>query len=459
MKILFPYTNPICFDDAEYHSYKDARNYEYMPSYTQSFDIDDRLVFQCKFIEKDSGLYNFKISFIINGITTFYRSIGVSNQNSIIPFGMIDTNGKQFFAIQKLKSVQNYQGLFVFSMKISDITTGYNMPTYNPSTTYFYNDIVSYQSDQSAESYNYKGIKALEPAGWSDKLPTNAEYWEQIAQSDMIADGDCVQIKLEIENVAEGETDTFYSNMIRIEKVGKLLTYNQTSFTNETVYNTSFGHLIYDYNLRLNADFMAATKVNKEVFQGYDGKTTLLSATPFPVDTLLIKHVPDWLSRNLHYIFHLDTKRIDGVPYELSVDGELTAESVPLFSDKFLTVDLVRKDDEFIEIFETLEDEGAYLTWTNTMRTAGYIDIITNKQWILTGSATYYFTFAQMSGQGSTRVYFTGYENTDSSEFSTVLTIKNKITLTTIATLEFTQPAYVAKGIGTYAIGSTFKIS
>lgn len=456
MKVFFPYTNPIVFDDAEYHSYKDARSYEYIPSFTQYFDIDDRLCFQLKFIEKDSGLYNFKISFIINGITTFYRKIGISNQNSVVPFGMIDTNSKQFFAIQKLKSTQNYQGLFVFSMKFSDITTGYNLPYYDADTFYEAGDLVSYQSTQSDESYNYIAIAEMNFKG---EVPTNAAYWTPVAQADMIAANDCIQIKLEIENVAEAETDTFYSNVIKIKEQGKLLAYNQTSFVNETVYDTSFGHLIYDYNLRLPSCFIASNKVNKEVFQGYNGKTSLISAMPFPVDTLIIKNIPDWLTRNLHYIFHLDEKRIDGVAYELSTDGELSIESIPQFSNKFLTVDLIRKDDEYYEIFEALENEGGYITWTNTIRTAGYIDIITNKQWILTGSATYVFTFDKMSGNGTTRVYFTGYENTDSSEYTTVLTIKNKITLATIATIELTQPAYVASGIGTWAIGSTFKIS
>lgn len=456
MKVFFPYTNPIVFDDAEYHSYKDARSYEYIQSFTQYFGIDDRLCFQLKFIEKDSGLYNFKIYFIINGITTFYRQIGISNQNSVVPFGMIDTNSKQFFAIQKLKATQNYQGLFVFSMKFSDITTGYNLPYYDDDTFYEAGDIVSYQSSQSAESYNYIAIAEMNFKG---EVPTNTAYWTPVAQADMIAANDCIQVKLEIENVAEAETDTFYSNVIKIKEQGKLLAYNQTSFVNETVFDTSFGHLIYDYNLRLPSCFIASNKVNKEVFQGYNGKTSLISAMPFPIDTLIIKNIPDWLTRNLHYIFHLDEKRIDGIAYELSTDGELSVESIPQFSNKFLTVDLIRKDDEYYEIFEALENEGGYLTWTNSLRTAGYIDIITNKQWILTGSATYVFTFDQMSGNGTTRVYFTGYENTDSSEYTTVLTIKNKITLATIATIELTQPAYVASGIGTWAIGSTFKIS
>jgi len=74
MKILFPLTNPICFDDTVlYQSYQDARNYQYIAPFQQKYKLTDRLTFQLKWKEKDYGIYYIKIYLVINGVSTFYR--------------------------------------------------------------------------------------------------------------------------------------------------------------------------------------------------------------------------------------------------------------------------------------------------------------------------------------------------------------------------------------------------
>jgi hypothetical protein len=106
------------------------------------------------------------------------------------------------------------------------------------------------------------------------------------------------------------------------------------------------------YDIRLQSEFLPLSqKANKESFQAYDGSYSLSGGMPYETVTLLIGAengvgVPDWLIRNLNYIFLLNEKTIDGVPYELTDNSELETEIITGYNNRFLRIEMGRKDIE-----------------------------------------------------------------------------------------------------------------
>lgn len=464
MKILFPLTNPIIFDDTVlYQSYQDARNYQYIAPFQQKYKLTDRLTFQLKWKEKDYGIYYIKVYLVINGVSTFYRQQRIYIENSDNIYGMQETDGMQWYFKQKMISAGKFSGVFCLSMLLEDFATGYNLTPYSASTHYTAGSKVSYQPYTYSKSHNYEGT-ALEE--WYNVLPTDTSKWKILDDVPMLAVNDCFAVKIEIENTTLSTTDTFTSNTIKVisaDTTTKLLNYNQDAVSGDVTFDTDFSNVIFGYDLRLPAVFFTNQKADKEIFQKYDGKTKLISAVPYTVDTLIIGDsvgVPDWMYRNLNYILHCSQKKIDGVKYELALDSELKVENIPLFANKPLSIDLIRLDDNYIEVAAPLENEGIYVTYYDlNYHSSGYIDVITNADWYLSGSMLFQSALEKTTGKGITRVNFSGDKNLDSEILYASLKLYNLKTNTLIQQIIVDYPPYTPSGWGYMKIGSTFKIS
>jgi len=287
--------------------------------------------------------------------------------------------------------------------------------------------------------------------------------------SEFITDKTCFYLKLDIEDEELDPLMSFESNYIYINndvEATKLLHYTQTAKLGDVTFNTEFHKMIFGYDLRLPAFFAPVQPSGeREIFTTYEGVTELISAIPFQIDTLLIGHkngigIPDWLVRNLNYIFNCDQKTIDGIAYELTEDAEITPDYVKGYNNRFLSISMIKIEKDYNEVVEKGNNDSVYVEYTEWRENReGYIIVNTLKNWYISSLTAFeQYSFTEIAGKGVTRIDFkTSSYNTSGSDITTNLTFRYLDTNAIFSTILLTLKPLIS-GIGYWKIGDTFRI-
>jgi hypothetical protein len=443
MKLLFPYTNPIVFDKStNYRSYKDLQAVEKMKCYVQPFLLTDRLSFQFSWREFFGGELNAKIILNINGTDVNIVDIDIDNttEGGIYP--------EIFYRQQKVGRFY-YSGVFCFSRLFNELTEA-TETAWKPGYYYRAGDKVSYFGKNYICIADIYGTR--EP-------PTNTTDWQRLnTETALLSTGDELIIKVKV------NANIYESNPIEIissEGSTKLISYNNIDAEGDKTFYTYFYYMPRGYNIRLPATFgNIEYSVEKEIFFNYKGKPELISAIVNDIDVLILGGkigFSDDIVNNLMYILHCDSKKIDGIAYEL-IDSDVEVQKANLYNNRFIVAKMMKKEvaEEYIK---EISGTTTYLTYFDERKNTGEISIVTNKDWYLyNASGLTGYTFTPMLGEGAGTVTFTALKNMTAETIYTTVEVRDKDDDTILTTLQLELPP-ITKGIGIWTIGETFYIS
>ena len=413
--VNFPKTNPIVFrKEGEYEPYNDAALREHKARFCQQFHEDDRISFQMRINKPTSGV-GISIYFIVNDNEILFNTLSLGN----FPTQIKELNDYEMFWFPLNVGTSNVEGVVGFSMKISDIIKKVNVIT--------------------------------------------SEYKR------LINDGDRFNIRIDVQN---GEQ--FISNdlMCKNDTTGtKLIHYNYSDADDYLNYGTIFQKMIYGYDIRLKSEFLPLNQnANKEIMQNHDGSFTLISSLPYETVNLLVGAengvgVPDWLIRNLNYIFHLDDKTIDEVPYELVEGSELEVEIVTGYNHRFLNIEIAKKEIEdwklgFESQFVEQDPPNIFKEYEDNNKTTGTVVIKYEGDYYLryAEGLTDLYTFSSLSGSGTERITFTADKNLTAETISTKIYVVDLATNTDVGDFTLELPP-VNTGICFWKICENFHIA
>ena len=407
-KVYFPETNPIVFSrEGDYEAYKDASLMEFRTGFCQQFHEDDLISFQMRWEKEYNEAFRVELYVVVNGIKHHYGGLGVGR----VPAGKLH----DFFSLPLRGSEY---GVIGFSLKVHEIKVNDNR---------------------------------------------------------IIKDGDSFYFQLEIEeknNDIFEVIDIFVSNELVCKNdisLTKLIHYSYSDSDEYTSFGTVFEKMPKGYDIRLQCSFAPLSqKANKEVFQAYNGTFDLVSAVPYETVTLLIGDkngigVPDWLIRNLNYIFHLDEKTIDGVGYELCEGSELEVEIATGYNHRFLKIELSKKESEnWRKLGSIVNPPVIIVIYDDTSRkNTGTISVIYDSNFYLQpleikdiGN----YALSQSSGIGTQQIQFTSINNTTEEDIITQYNMIDKITNEVVGVVELVLPP-TRRGICFWKICETFHVA
>jgi len=413
-EVFFPKTNPIVFFRAgDYEAYLDAAKREVNVPFCQHFHENDLISFQFFHnVEKTNG---FDMYVVINNVRIHWLDavyIG-SYMPDNITIGTFPTNYYER---------KDGRGIYCFSRRVSEI-----------------------RIDEQAGSFWVEGEQLIHDG---DKF-----YFEIRIDANNIFRTNELQCK----NDTEGT---------------KLIHYNYSGEDEYYNFSTNFQLMQNGYEIRLPAEFLPITqKANKEIFQTYKGDFELVSALPYETVTLIMgmdtgKGLPDWLIRNLNFIFHLNDKRIDGVRYELVEGSELQVEIIQGYNHRILQIELCKKDDDSKELLDSSGipiqpidggNFGVFVDYINREHTLGTITAKINTDWFFQPITAFEgYSFSTLLGRGTTVINFSVERNTTTDEIVTDFRFVNKDN-ELIDTVSLTRPP-ISEGLCVGKLCETFFI-
>ena len=443
MKLLFPYTNPIVFDKStNYRSYKDLQAVEKMKCYVQPFLLTDRLSFQFSWREFFGGELNAQIILNINGTDATIVDIDIDHttEGGIYP--------EIFYRQQKVGRFY-YSGVFCFSRLFNELTEA-TETAWESGINYVAGDKVSYFG---------KDYICIAGINGTEEPPTNTTDWQRLnTETALLSTGDELIIKVKV------NANTYESNPIEITSAAgstKLISYNNIDAEGDKTFYTYFYYMPRGYNIRVPATFgNIEYSAEKEIFFNYKGKPELISAIVNDIDVLILGGkigFSDDIVNNLMYILHCDSKKIDGIAYEL-IDSDIEVQKANLYNNRFIVAKMMKKEvaEEYIS---EISGTTTYLTYFDEGKNTGEISIVTNKDWYLyNASGLTGYTFTPMLGEGAGTVTFTALKNMTAETIYTTVEVRDKDDDTILTTLQLELPP-ITKGIGIWTIGETFYIS
>lgn len=355
MKVRVPKLNPLVFTNAsgEYNVYDDAALKEQLFPYVQPYASTDRITFQIQWDQIPVGqeVY-FKIELLINGVaSSFYRDY---------TFTGVTSGGDNYtnYYKQFLTDTGIVGGYFVFDWLVSDIS-----------------EIVA------GVSYNFKFT--IDGGGDPFILTSN-----------------CFQLVSDI-------SDT------------KLLKYTQSYYEGNGIYETFIAAMTRGFYLRLPCYFKQVQQVfEKTIFENYRKDVELISSN---VGEKYILHIggsngiPDWFIENLKFIFALDTKIIDNIQYELTIDSEFSVEPIDKFNNRMLDIEMTKSKNLYskeygestpINVTTTTitADEINYRSIADVGLMEATVQVIHHALWRIvpvTANALNEVAFTQLTGSGN----------------------------------------------------------
>lgn len=443
MKLLFPYTNPIVFDKStNYRSYKDLQTIEKTKCYVQPFLLTDRLSFQFSWREFFGAELNAQIILNVNGTDTTIVDIDIDNttEGGIYP--------EIFYKQQKVGRFY-YSGVFCFSRLFNELTEA---------TETAWESGINYVAGNKV-SYFGKDYICIAGIYGTEEPPTNTTDWQRLnTETALLSTGDELIIKVKV------NANTYESNLIKIISTAgstKLISYNNIDAEGDKTFHTYFYYMPRGYNIRIPATFgNIEYAAEKEIFFNYKGKPELISAIVNDIDVLIMGGrigFPDPIVNNLMYILHCDSKKIDGIAYEL-IDSDIEVQKADLYNNRFIIAKMMKKEvaEEYIT---EISGTTTFLTYFDESREKGEIAITTNKAWYLYNSSGLAgYTFTPLLGEGIGTVTFTALKNMTGSTIYTTVEVRDKDDDTILTTLQLELPP-ITKGIGIWVVGTSFYIS
>jgi hypothetical protein len=310
--VFFPRTNPIVFEryydngmPPPYRSYHDAAKHEVNRDFCQPYCETDMFTFQMQENIKENFSY-FTLYIVCNGIP--FNLGGAISTGAYIGNNFVSSpNTQDYYELYERK---NGFGVHYFQMPVLYVKNKLNNTT----------------------------IKLKDG---------DIFYFEYSIAGRKFRSNTLVYYDLELSIMDHNNTLIIMSNP-KLEGT-KLIKYHHNSVFDPD-FDTYFKNMHHYYQIRLPAVFSQLNqKSSKEIFQNYNGKFDLVSAIPFETIKLHLgtkdgMGIPDYLIRNLNYIFHLNDKKIDDVAYELTDQSELETEIVTGYNNRFLSIELCAKD-------------------------------------------------------------------------------------------------------------------
>lgn len=428
--VYFPRTNPIVFTrKGDYEPYKDAALREHKALFCQQFHENDLISWQMR-IEREEG-FRFELYIIINGKEVHYGGLSIGR----VPATIGGFYNFFYIPINSGEASGNGSGIVGFSRRVSEIRE-----------------------------------KDIDGGGGIF-----------IEGRRLINDGDRFHFKIEITYKNDlgnfDVLDIFESNDLICKNdtsFTKLIHYDYTEWEDYLNFGTLFNYMTKGYDIRLQCEFLPLNqKANKEIFQTYNGSSELVSAVPYETVNLAIGlqngvGVPDCLIRNLNYIFHLNEKTIDGVPYELVEGSELEMEIMQGYNHRFLRIELCKKNVEDWKAIEIKDPNQiqlkpqVFIEYENVNeKETGQITIKYDRDFYLldaVGQMFDIYTFSQISGSGTDRITFDAVRNTTGSTIVTTINIIDKYTHEIVGDIVLELPS-VARGVCFWKICETFHIA
>jgi hypothetical protein len=414
--ITFPKTNPIVFSkEGEYDAYMDAESREVTKEFCQQFHENDLISFQ--FQEEIKNLKGFQITVTVNekSYLIFWHFMPVTGR--YIPDNYFTGSRPSEFLERK-----NRKGIFCFSKKLKEIKDsgfiGGVFPRLIKNGDNFHFEIL----------FTYDNNNTL-------KFISN---------------------KLVCKN------DTTGTKLIHYTHRGGF----------DTNFHTYFDYMPYGYNIRLPSIFLPLNqKASKEIFQNYYGTFDLISSVPYETIKLLIGDengtgIPDWLIRNLNYIFHCNEKKIDGVDYELVESSELDVEIVTGYNHRFVSIELCKKDQNSSggtgggSIGENPKPPIIITKYDDATKESGTITVFYNDSYYLVPiqEEFYPYNFSTLIAEKNTNISFETVRNTTKTTFITDVEIRNLTTSELLDTVKLELPPTTI-GICNWTICEAFFIN
>lgn len=403
MKVCFPHTNPIAFERliGEYQPYMDAYESEGDECWAMPILQTDLLTFQMYW----RGNVSQKIRFVVDA--KYIDDDGGTGNVNLHDFYItsdsymaVDTNTPPAWGVENIRSGAVCNGFFYFNRLISNFG-----------------------------------------------LPVNTKYF---------------RISVGIDDIGGTDYTYYHSSWMKPVTETKGTKLVQYTDSREYHFDTFFGKMPNFYSMRLPAVFLhPSPKAEKEVFQGYDMSTELVSASPYETVTLEIggnKGLPDYIVRNLNFIFHCDTKTIDGVEYELSPDANFEPQRVERYNLSWLDIELCPKDTKNgIE-----HNQGSGNVVPQIVITPITIEDLTlqieypeNRMWRVQADSTMYLS--RRSGMGSAEVTARVQKNLTASSITYSLSLYDVESNTAVyAKSLIVEPVTV--GIGYGIVGDTLYV-
>lgn len=445
MKLLFPHTNPVVFDKStNYRSYKDLQTIEKTKCYVQPFLLTDRLSFQFSWREFFLAELNAQIILNVNGTDTTIVDIDIDNttEGGIYP--------EIFYKQQKTGRFYSYSGVFCFSRLFNELTTAKEM---------LWVEGMLYEAGEKVSYFGRDYICITTSPTGTGAYPNDTANWTRLnTEKAILTAGDELIIKVKV------NANIYESNPIEIISTAgstKLISYNNIDAEGDKTFHTYFYYMPRGYNIRIPATFgNIEYSAEKEIFFNYKGKPELISAIVNDIDVLIMGGgigFPDPIANNLMYILHCDSKKIDGIAYEL-IDSDIEVQKANLYNNRFIIAKMMKKEvaEEYIS---EVSGTTTFLTYFDESRETGEIAITTNKAWYLyNASGLAGYTFTPLLGEGMSTVTFTALKNMTGSTIYTTVEVRDKDDDTILTTLQLELPP-ITKGIGIWVVGTSFYVS
>lgn len=413
MKVRVPKLNPLVFaKSGEYNVYDDASLKEQLFEYVQPYAATDRITFQYQWdqVPIDAELTLGIQLYNKNGGTSFYRNYTITG------VGSGGDNYTNYFK-QFLTGSGICGGHFVFDFLVSDITEIVEGEQY-----YFYIHV---------------GIKSLDIG--------------------ITLTSNCFNLISDLSNT-------------------KLLKYTQSYYDGNGIYETYIAVMTNMFWLRLPCYFKQQQPVfEKTVFENYRKDVELISSQ---VGEKYILHIggsngiPDYFIENLKFVFALDTKIIDNIQYELSLDSEFSVEYIDKFNNRMLDIEMTKSKNLYSKEYgETTPINVTTTTITaeqinyRSIADVGYlssdIQINHNRLWRIvpvTANTLNEVELSQITGDGKTVITARVQKMINSGTAKTyTLQVNDLITNEKVQNIVLTKPA-ITTGIGYGMIGDNLVI-
>lgn len=412
MKVRVPKLNPLVFaKSGEYNVYDDASLKEQLFEYVQSYAATDRITFQFQWddvIIAQAVTLRIEIINSSGVASSFYRTYTFTGVTSG------GTNYTNYYK-QILTDTGIVGGHYVFDFLVSDITE------IVAGSNYFFRFTIS----SGSESF--------------------------------VLDSNCF-------NLISDLSDT------------KLLKYTQSYYDGDGIYETYIAVMTNMFWLRLPCYFKQQQPVfEKTVFENYRKDIELISSQ---VGEKYILHIggsngiPDYFIENLKFVFALDTKIIDNIQYELSLDSEFSVEYIDKFNNRMLDIEMQKAKNEYVKGYEqviaynittttTTTTEEEYKSIADVGFLSANIQINHDRLWRIvpvTANTLNEVELSQLTGDGKTVITARVQKMINSGAAKTyTLQVNDLISNEKVQNIVITKPA-ITTGIGYGIIGDNLVI-
>lgn len=413
MKVRVPKLNPLVFTKSgEYNVYDDAALKEQLFPYVQPYASTDRITFQIQWddVPIDKTLTILLLLYDKDSNTSFYRSYKFTGVTSG------GTNYTNYYK-QFLTSSGICGGHFVFDFLVSDIS-----------------EIVA------GKQFYFNISIDIKELGINTTLKSN-----------------CFNLISDLSNT-------------------KLLKYTQSYYEGNGIYETFIAAMTRGFYLRLPCYFKQPQQVfEKTIFENYRKDVELISSN---VGEKYILHIggsngiPDWFIENLKFIFALDTKIIDNIQYELTIDSEFSVEPIDKFNNRMLDIEMTKSNNLYskeygestpINVTTTTitADEINYRSIADVGLMEATIQVIHHALWRIvpvTANALNEVAFTQLTGSGNKTITARVQKMINSGSAKTyTFQVNDLITEEKVQNIVITKPA-ITTGIGYGKIGDNLVI-